>query len=470
MRPQLQPGQSRVRWGRVVMRSLWILLVAQSCAAQTVSTLGTVRGSVTDSSGALVETAIVSLQAGGPSAQRTTVTDETGSFHFSDVAPGAYTLSIKADGFADWNTEVSVVSGEAPPLPPVVLQIAPTVTKVDVGLPPHELALQQVHDEEKQRLLWILPNFYVSYASNPAPLTAAQKFQLGLRTIIDPEVILGNALSAGIEQWHNSNRQFGQGMEGYGKRFGADYATSVIHVMIGHTLTQSVFHQDPRYFYKGTGGFGSRFLYAIGTAFVAKGDNGHWQPDYSDVVGGLAAGEISNLYYPSTSRPGLRAFHSFLLGFGDRASSHLLQEFVYRKLTTHVPKALARARPVLRDGTPVSLFSIEDLRSATPQTARPITFVVAKDVNLDGVVVAKAGSKVEGQVTYTAALSATGAVDSMRLSLENVRLKIGETDIPLRSSARKGDAGILEYRWLEDTGHIALVLYVAGDATLAAAR
>jgi hypothetical protein len=161
----------------------------------------------------------------------------------------------------------------------------PPVSKVDVGLPPHELALQQVHAEEKQRLLGIFPNFYVSYEPNAAPLTAAQKFQLGLRTLIDPEVILGNAIGAGIEQWHNTDRQFGQGMEGYGKRFGADYATSVIHVLIGHTLTQSVFHQDPRYFYKGTGSFGSRFLYAIGTAFVAKGDNGHWQPDYSDMLG-----------------------------------------------------------------------------------------------------------------------------------------------------------------------------------------
>jgi Carboxypeptidase regulatory-like domain len=470
MRPQLQPGQSRVPWARAVMRSLWILLVAQSCAAQTASTLGTLRGAVTDSSGAVVEAAIVSLQAAGSTAQRTTVTDQTGSFRFSAVEPGAYALTITAAGFTDRKTDVSVASGENPPLPPVVLQIAPAISKVDVGLPPHELAMQQVRAEEKQRLLGIFPNFYVSYEPNAAPLTAAQKFQLGLRTIIDPEVILGNALSAGIEQWHNSNRQFGQGMEGYGKRFGADYATSVIHVMIGHTLTQSVFHQDPRYFYKGTGSFGSRFLYAIGAAFVAKGDNGRWQPDYSDMVGGLAAGEISNLYYPGTSRPGLRAFHRFLLGFSGRASSHLLQEFVYRKLTTHVPKVLARPQPVLRDGTPVSLFSVEDLRSATPQTARPITFVLAKDLDISGVIAAKAGSKVEGQVTSTVAPSATGTVDSMHLSLENVRLKIGQTDIPLRSSPRKGDAGVLEYHWLEDGGRIALVLYVAGDVTLATAR
>ena len=85
-----------------------------------------------------------------------------------------------------------------------------------------------------------------------------------------------------------------------------------------------------------------------------------------------------------------------------------MQEFIYRKLTTHVPKTLARTQPVLRDGTPVSLFSVEDLRSATPQTARPITFVLAKDLEAGGVIAAKAGTKVVGQVTYTAVPSAAG--------------------------------------------------------------
>jgi len=104
----------------------------------------------------------------------------------------------------DEKTNVSVVSGENPPLPPVVLQIAPAISKVDVTLPPHELAVQQVHAEEKQRLLGIVPNFYVTYDPNAAPLTAAQKFHLGLRTLIDPETILGNAAGAGIEQWRNT--------------------------------------------------------------------------------------------------------------------------------------------------------------------------------------------------------------------------------------------------------------------------
>jgi hypothetical protein len=231
-----------------------------------------------------------------------------------------------------------------------------------------------------------------------------------------------------------------------------------------------VFHQDPRYFYKGTGSLRSRFLYAIGTAFVAKGDNGRWQPDYSDMLGGLATREILSPLHSATSRPGLRAFHGFLLGFSGRASSHLMQEFIYRWVTTHVPKTVARPHAVLRDGTPVPLFSVEDLHSATTETARPVTFVLSKDVEAGGSTIAKAGSKVMGQVTSRAAQPAAGAVDSMHLSLENVHLKIGETDVPLRSTPQKGGAGVLEYHWLEDTGRIALVLYVARDVTLAPAR
>ncbi|HEY6342621.1 MAG TPA: carboxypeptidase-like regulatory domain-containing protein [Bryobacteraceae bacterium] len=451
------------------MPALCILLMVQSCAAQTTPVSGTIRGTVTDSSESAVEAAIVNLQAAGSTARRTTLTDQTGAFRFSTVEPGAYALTITAVGFTDRQLDVSVASGENPPLPPVVLQIAPAISNVDVTLPPHELALQQVHDEERQRLLGIFPNFYVAYEPNAAPLTAAQKFHLGFRTLIDPEVILGNAIGAGIDQWHNNtDRQFGQGMAGYGRRFGVDFAASVTHVLIGHTLTQSVFHQDPRYFYKGTGSFRSRFLYAIGTAFVAKGDNGRWQPDYSDIVGGLAAREILSPLHSATSRPGLRAFHGFLLGFSGRASEHLLQEFIYRRLTTHVPKGLARSHPVLRDGTPVSLFSVDDLRSATPETARPVTFVLSKDVEASGVIAAKAGSKLVGEVTYSAGQS--GAVDSIHLSVKNVHLKIGETEVPLRSTPQKAATGVLEYYWLEDTGRIALVLYIAQNVTVAPAR
>lgn len=189
------------------------------------------------------------------------------------------------------------------------------------------------------------------------------------------------------------------------------------------------------------------------------------------MIGGLASGEVSTLYYPASSRAGLRLFHNVLLGFGGRASEHLLQEFVYRKLTTHVPKIAARSGPILREGTPVSLISVEDLHSNTPQDARPTDFVVAKDIEIDGVVVTKAGSKAIGQATYTAVPPASaGSAEEMHLSLENVRIKVGDREVPLRSTEQRGGAGALEYHWLEDTGRIALVLYVAQNVSLPPAQ
>ncbi|PYX86916.1 MAG: hypothetical protein DMG67_20245 [Acidobacteria bacterium] len=97
--------------------------------------------------------------------------------------------------------------------------------------------------------------------------------------------------------------------------------------------------QDPRYFYKGQGSKGSRFLYAISSAVIAKGDNGRWQPNYSGILGNLASGGISNLYYPKTDRGVALTFENALIRTGSNAIANLVQEFLIRKLTPHVPNA-----------------------------------------------------------------------------------------------------------------------------------
>jgi hypothetical protein len=448
------------------------VLLAHSCLAQNppaagAPELGSVRGKVTDASGSVVAGAIIMLAPEGSQNGRTSVTDQDGSFHFTAVEPGRYSLTIVALGFADHAMDVSVVAGENPELPPAVLQVATAKSTVQVGLSPRELAVEQVHQEEKQRILGVFPNFLVTYQANAAPLTAAEKLQLGWKIIVDPEVLIGTAATAGIEQARNSYHEFGQGMEGYGKRLGAAYADQVSGVFIGRIVTQTVFHQDPRYFFKSDGSFGARLLYAIGTAFVTKGDNGRWQPDYSDVIGGLAAGEISTLYYPASSRTGLRLFHNVLLGFGGRASAHIVQQFLYSKLTTHMPKIAAHLKLDLTDGTPVSLISVEDLRSGTLTGTRPVTFVLAKNLEVDGVVVAKEGSKAMGEVTYSSTPpTAAGGAESVQMALENVSLQAGNIMVPLRSSPKKGGPAALEYHWVEDTGRIAVTLYAAQNVKI----
>ena len=451
--------------------ALWMMFIpglasAQSAEAQR-STPGAIQGAVKDSSGSAVAGAIVTLETAASTSQRTAITDQAGAFRFSAVEPGNYKITIAASGFAAWTTpNVAVASGDnQPPLLSAVLQVAAASSSVNVTLPPHELAAEQLKTEEKQRLLGVLPDFFVSYAPNAAPLTAAQKFQLGWKTIIDPVSLLGTGISAGIDEARNNHPEFGQGTEGYAKRFGAQYANHVSRVIIGRVVMQSIFHQDPRYFYKGTGSIRSRALYAIGTAFVAKGDNGNWQFDYSDVLGGMASHELSTLYYPSTSRPVRRLADDVLLGFAGRAENNLLHEFVLRRFTTHVPKiAAGLVQRILPEGTPVSLISVDDWTSKTAESGGPVAFMLAKDIQVDGVIVAPIGSKAWGHASFT------GGDKTMQVGLDNVRLKIGDTHVPLRRTPLKDGGAALEYHRLENSGRISIVLYVAENVSLPPAR
>src|SRR5258708_39013966 len=112
----------------------------------------------------------------------------------------------------------------------------------------------------------------------------------------------------------------------------------VSSTLIGSAILPSLLKQDPRYFYKGSGSKRSRLLYAIANSVICKGDNGHWQANYSAIAGGLAAGGISNLYYPAADRNGAAlTFESPLIGIGSTAATNLLQEFVIRKLTPQPP-------------------------------------------------------------------------------------------------------------------------------------
>jgi len=428
---------------------------------------GAIDGAVKDSSGAAVAGAIVTLESAASIGQRTTVADDAGSFHFSEVQPGNYRISIAAGGFAVWTADVAAGSGENQPALSAVLQVASVSTTVDV-LPPHELAAEQLKTEEKQRVLGVFPHYRVTYDPNAAPLSAGQKFQLGWKSFVDPVVFLTTGIGAGIQQARNNYPDFGQGAAGYARRYGALYGDHVIGVMVRHVAVQAVLHQDPRYFYKGTGSFGSRLLYAIGTAFVCKGDNGRWQPDYSDVVGGAAASELTSLYYPATSRPGLRLFHNVLLGFGGRAENHLMEQFVLRYITTHARRGAAAVQAILREGTPVTLLSVEDLSSKTAENGGPIDFVLANDIQVGGATIAKIGSMAQGQASYASAPDGEGA--AMRVGLDRVRLRVGSTDVPLRSNQARGGAGALKYHRLEGSGRIAIELYVAADVAIAPAK
>ncbi len=268
------------------------------------------------------------------------ISDSDGEFSFANIAPGPFQLTITSAGFAAQTFSGTLRSAENYIVPQNALAVANNVTDVEVGLSQTEVAEEQIKIEEKQRVLGVLPNFYVSYIANAAPLNSKQKFELAFRTVVDPFTFIFVGGVAGVEQAQNHFAGYGQGAQGYGKRFGAGYADTVAGTFVGAAILPSLLKQDPRYFYKGSGSAPSRSLYAIANAVICKGDNGHWQVNYSNILGSLAAGGISNLYYPAQDRNGAGlTLANGAIGIGATAVANLFQEFVIRKLTPKVPSS-----------------------------------------------------------------------------------------------------------------------------------
>jgi len=333
---------SRSSPGLIVL--LGMLVLASPCRAQVLEApasptnnssaaqaAGSIRGTVIDPSGAVIAGAQVTLSINGQQVQQTKSGDH-GEFSFSNVPAGSFQLTIDATGFEPQKFSDNLEPGQSDNLLPIMLSIGEAITSVNVGVPQVEVAQEQIKIEEQQRVLGIVPNFYVSYIPDAAPLDGRQKFQLALRTVIDPFTLLFVAAVAGVQQEQGHFEGYGTGPQGYGKRYGANYGDTLTGTFFGGAVFPWLLKQDPRYFYKGTGGFGSRLYYAISRSVITKGDNKRWQPNYSAVLGDLASGGISNLYYPAEDRHGAGlTFANAALGLASGAASNVFQEFVVPK-------------------------------------------------------------------------------------------------------------------------------------------
>ena len=317
-------------------------------APQPVS--GTIRGTVTDTDGAIIAGASITLHETQPlsesqsdseseSKDRQTTSAPDGRFSFPNVPPGPFKLTITATRFSPLETSGTLHSGEAYEVPEISLPAASLAIDMQVTASQQDIAQAQIEIEEKQRIFGAIPNFYVSYAPHPVPLTPKQKFELAWKTLIDPITFTATGFIAGIEQAQDDFGGYGQGSQGYAKRYAAAYGNAIVGTAIGNAILPSILKQDPRYFYKGTGTTRSRALYAIANSVICKGDNGRWQPNYSAIAGGAAAGGISNFYYPSADRNGTTlTLENTALGIAGSAIQNLFQEFLVRKLTPHLPE------------------------------------------------------------------------------------------------------------------------------------
>ena len=297
---------------------------------------GYISGTVVDRGGAVAVGAQLRLTREGQSAARETLSGDNGQFSFAELPPGPFQLTIASAGFKPQTVSGVLHPGELYIVPEIRLAVATVVTEVRVsgGITPVEVAQAQIQEQEKQKVLGFIPNFFVSYVADPVPLNSKQKFELAWKSVIDPFTFVGVAALAGVQQGTDDFSGYGQGMEGYAKRFGAAYADVLSGTFIGSAILPSVLKQDSRYFYKGTGSTRSRIWYALGSTVICKGDNKRWQPNYSNVLGSFATGGISYLYYPASDRdPVGLVVQNSLIRLGEGAFENVLQEFVIRKFT-----------------------------------------------------------------------------------------------------------------------------------------
>jgi hypothetical protein len=310
---------------------------------------GSISGTVVDATGAFIVGARVSITGKDLSPDREVLSGDDGQFSFVNIPPGPFRLTITAPGFRTQTFEGTLRPGEISTVPQTPLAIATAVTEVRVAPTRIEVAEDEIKEEEKQRVLGVIPNFYVTYLPNAVPLSSRQKFELAWKTTVDPVNFGITGVIAGVQQAQNDFSGYGQGAQGFAKRYGASYADFVAGTFVGSAVLPSLLKQDPRYFYKGTGSKRSRILYALANAVICKGDNGHWQANYSSILGSLAAGGISNLYYPAKNRDGAElTFENALIGIGASAAANLLQEFLIRKLTPNGPNhAAAKTQSII---------------------------------------------------------------------------------------------------------------------------
>ncbi len=322
-------------------------------AAQKAGT-GEIRGTVVDGDGDIVPGAQVTLTLNGSTEVRKTAADEDGVFRFSAVPPGKFTLVASYTGMAS-GTFIGVLhAGDSIQALPIKLD-ASAAESVQVVATQEELAEAELHVEEQQRLFGIVPNFYTSYDWHAAPLTPKQKFALAWKNVIDPGSFFVSGVISGIEQANDTFPGYNQGAAGYARRYGAASGDLISGTYLGGAILPVLFHQDPRYFWKGTGTKKSRVWYAITRAWICRGDNGKDEFNYSGILGDLAAGALSNTYYPPGSRSGAAlTFEEGGLNILGDAAGNIVQEFALKRLTPHSPNYAPTSKDLTNGEVPMS--------------------------------------------------------------------------------------------------------------------
>lgn len=207
-----------------------------------------------------------------------------------------------------------------------------------------EKSQEQTTGTSNDRLFWALPNFLTVRTNKIPPLTAGQKYKVVARTSFDPVEYPYIAFLAGISQATDSERGYGQGARGYGKRYGAAFADNTIENFMTAAVLPSLLKEDPRFYQLGKGSFAHRTEYAVSRIFVTRTDSGGTRFNFSEIAGSALAAGISNYsYHPREDRTVANAMSVWGTQVGWDTATIVIKEFwpdIRRRLTKKKTKRL----------------------------------------------------------------------------------------------------------------------------------
>jgi hypothetical protein len=319
------------------------------------STLCHISGVVSDIQGGLIPGAhVIAERAGATEAEAQEATaNSVGRFRFSDLIPGAYSITISSPGFETYRIlNINLKPGDAYEVPEVALPIARTSSDATVTLTEEQIAEAELNDELHQRVLGILPNYYTSYIWDAAPLNMRQKFKLAIRSATDPVFFATTAITAGVQQANNTYPSYGPGPGGYFTRYAAAYGDALVGRAFTSVLFNTIFHEDPRYFVMTNGSVIRRSWHAISSTFTQRGDDKKFHPAYANFLGSASTALLTSTWHPNTNL-GEVVLNDTIYSLGGQAIRNLAREFLYRHLTRHIP-TYAKGKPPEEKAEPAS--------------------------------------------------------------------------------------------------------------------
>jgi hypothetical protein len=179
----------------------------------------------------------------------------------------------------------------------------------------------------KDRLFFLLPNFLTVHGTLLPPMTASQKFSVVTAGTFDPVEFPWYGFETAISESTHADPALGSGWGGFGKRYALNFANGTSENFMVGAIMPTIFHQDPRYYQMGSGGFWRRAGYAISRIVMTRTDCGRSTVNVSELLGAAATATVANLYQPHDERTLRNTLSVWGTQMGYDTLAYVLREF-----------------------------------------------------------------------------------------------------------------------------------------------